>query len=355
MSLVSVNGYECAAARLQASRFGLWWLDVALTDAVALSGRVSIVFADAKLSGTIAGPGGEHAGRSSYHVVGGAGGWGKVAPAKSYANDIGVKMSAVVADAAAAVGESVAGFPSTSVGSRFARRGDVSASDVLHAVAPQAWHVALDGTTLYGAWPQSTYASADPRTRVDPAVGVIEIATDKVAALVPGVVVDSAMPASDVEWELTSGRLTARVYAGAQQSRRVSAIARIVEALTWRDRYRGLTEYRVVTQIGELLNLQVVRTASGLPDLALVPVRTLSGARALHALGSLVLVGFVDADPGRPCVVAQSDASGPGWMPTELRLGEDPLLGVVRLTDTVQAGPFSGVTTSASARIKAGS
>ena len=353
MSLVTVAGNACSAARFQASRFGTWWLDVTLVDSVALAGVVACQFADAALSGAIV-SGGEHAGRSAYRIVGGRGGWGKVITAKGYSNDAGVKLSAVVADAAAACGEVVAGFADTRLGPGFARRGDVPASDVLHAVAPQSWRVTFDGVTRAGAWPTSTYSGDAPRTRVDPAIGVIELASDAIAAFVPGVSVDGSAPASDVEWAIEGGRLTARVYAGAQRARRVEAIARIVEALTWRDRYRGLTEYRVVTQVGERLNLQVVRVSSGLPDLANVPVRTLSGARALHALGSLVLVGFVDADPARPCVVAQDAAGTPGWMPLQFRLGEDPVLGVARITDPVQAGPFAGAITFASTRVKAG-
>ncbi len=62
---------------------------------------------------------------------------------------------------------------------------------------------------------------------------------------------------------------------------------------------------------------------------------------------------FIDRDPSRPCVTHHAQPDDPGWMPLTLELGGPGALGIARLGDTVQAGPYSGVITGASARIKA--
>jgi hypothetical protein len=190
---------------------------------------------------------------------------------------------------------------------------------------------------------------------VDPNAQTIELATETVAGLVPGVVVDGMAPAVDVEYILEPKSLTVRVWGGpADTTRLAGALGDFVRAMTARYKYAGTYEFRVVTQSGERLNLQPVRTAIGFDDLANVPVRPgIPGAKGKPALGSLVLVTFVDMDPSRPVVVSHSAADGPGWMPLELDLGGPLALGIARVTDTVQAGPFSGVITLGSATIKA--
>ena len=78
------------------------------------------------------------------------------------------------------------------------------------------------------------------------------------------------------------------------------------------------------------------------------------GVRAEHALGSQVLVAFLDADASRPAVVGFDSAEQPGWHPLFLELGGPAALGVARQTDPVVAGPFAGTITLGSTRIKAG-
>jgi hypothetical protein len=144
------------------------------------------------------------------------------------------------------------------------------------------------------------------------------------------------------------------LYAGHAAGGRVSAFARLLAAHDPGARFRGVHEYRVVTQEGERLNLQPVRSRADLPDLARVPVRAgIPGVRAEHAPGSQVLVAFLDSDPTRPAVVGFDSPDQPGWQPLILEFGATPL-GVARVTDTVQAGAFAGVITSASLRVLAG-
>jgi hypothetical protein len=353
MSTASVNGHTISRLAMPVPAWGHWFADVDLVDDVTLSGAVVVKLADIEAHGTVL-SGGPYNGRASYRVIGGAGGWGREVAAKSYADDAGVKLATVATDVALAVGETLADVPSTRRGPHYARAAGL-ASQALNELAPRAWYVGLDGLTHFGARPAVTYAGDGVRTRVDPAGLVVDVATDTIATLVPGVRVDGAPPSVDVEYLLDDKRLTARVYAGPRTSRRLDALRRIFDALDPRRPYRGVTEYRVVSQSGERLNLQPARASSGLGDLTRVPVRPgVAGCRALVALGELVLVAFADSDPSRPCVVAHGAADSPGFMPIELDFGELPRLGVARMTDPVVAGPFAGTITLGSTRIKAG-
>jgi hypothetical protein len=356
VTLATLDGNAISRARVSVPAWGLWYADVDLVSPVALARdtRVTLVIADVTLSGTIA-SGGAYEGRAAYRVVAGAGGWGRVFDARAYANDLGVKASNVIADAARVAGETVEGAPTTRLGPHYARDATRPASQVLHAIAPNAWRVDFDGVTRFGIRASSTYDGDAPRVRVDPAIGVVELAAASLAGLVPGVVIDGRGPASDVEIELTPERLAVRAYyAASPLTRRARALASIFDAIDPRRRYRGTFEFRVLSQSGDRFALQPARAASGMPLLENVPVRPgMAGLRADVQPGELVLVTFADADPSRPCVVAHDSPDSPGWMPLTLELGEAPTLGVARVTDTVQAGAFAGVITSASARIKA--
>jgi hypothetical protein len=324
-----------------------------LADDATLSGSVALAFAGSSFAMTVV-SGGAANGRASYNVVCGRGGWGSELPAKAYLDDAGVKVSTIASDAASAAGEVLGTLPPTRLGPHFARAVG-PASRVLHEVAPRAWYIDEAGVTQFGARATTTYSGNAARSHVDPGAGVIELATEDVTGLVPGVQVDGSLPATDVEYILDDKRLTVRIYSGPRSSRRLDAYRRIFDALDPRRLYRGAFEFRVVTQSGDRLNLQAVRASSGLPDLERVPIAPgMAGLRADVALGSIVKVAFADADPSRPFIFAFAPPDEPGWMPLFLELGEVPTLGVARQTDPVVAGPFAGTITLASARVKAG-
>ena len=351
----TLGGNAITRARVQVPAWGRPWVDVELAGEVAFAKGESpaLVIADTPIAATVVAGGALH-GRAAYRLVGGRGKWSDTIPAKGYVNDAGVRASLVLGDAAAACGELITGLPGTRLGPHFVRAAG-PASDTLNLLAPRGWYVDFSGATWIGQRPPSAYTGTGPRTRVDTGGQIIELAVESIAGLVPGVVVDGLGPATDVEYVLEPTRLTARVWGGpATTSRRVAALQAILRADIAGIRYRGVYEFRVVTQSGERLNLQPVRAALGFPDLANVPVRPgVAGAKARVTPGELVLVAFVDADPSRPVVVAHDDAESPGWMPLGLDLGGPAALGVARVTDTVQAGPFAGAITLGSATIKA--
>jgi hypothetical protein len=322
MSTGAVGTIPASRLRMQVGAHGAWWCDADLTEEETLSGRVTIQLADITAQGTIVSGGAIH-GTASYRIVGGAGGWAKALPRKGYSDDAGIRVSKLISDAAAECGESVSSLPTDRLGPHFSRVAGMG-SRLLNLLAPESWYVGLDGVTTFGARPVTEYKGDGARTRVDKGARVIEIATEEIAALVPGVTVDGSGPASDVEYLLDENRLTVRVYSsGTVVSRRLRALKRIIELLYPDIKYRGSYEFRVVRQTGERLDLQPVRVATGLSDLANVPIRPgVSGFRSNVTLGELVVVTFLDADGSRPVVVGHDSADAPGWLPSLTEIGK---------------------------------
>jgi hypothetical protein len=351
MAAVTLNGHACSAALLTIPGVGLWYASLDLSDVAELSGEVTLQWLDTTWRGFVV-AGAVVDGVSKYRVVAGAGGWGKVLAPRAYANDAGLQVARLIADVAADCGEQIDGAPATRLGPHFNRpRGP--ASFALNLLTPRAWYARPDGVVAFGARP-SLPASALPIVERNPAGRVVELAAlDSVAGLEPGTATDYGA-AADVELELSAEGLRARLYASAAPSRRLQAFARLLAALDPGARFRGVHEYRVVTQVGERLNLQPVRSRADLPDLQRVPVRAgVPGAKALHMLGSQVLVAFLEGDPTRPCVVGFDAPDQPGWQPIMLQFGGPLALGVARQTDPVIAGPFGGSIVGGSVRVRA--
>ncbi len=352
MSAVELNGNAVSALTLSVPGIGLWYASVDMADAVPLAGSVTLRVLDVSYEGFVI-SGGVVDGRAQYRIVAGAGGWGRELPPKAYANDAGVTAARVLTDAAAEAGEAlVAAPPTTRLGVHF-NRPRLPASFVLNLLAPRSWWAGRTGVIAFGPRPELPAPALDTVAR-NPAALLVELAAvDTLAGVVPGCSTEYG-PCSDLEVELDSSGIRARLYASAAQSRRVQAYVRLLDASDPGRRFRGVFEYRIVSQTAERLNLQPVRSRSDMPDLARVPVRAgVPGVRAEHSPGSQVLVAFLDADPSRPAVVGFDDPGQPGWMPLSLELGGPGALGVARITDTVQAGAFAGVITSASLRVKA--
>jgi len=352
VTLATLSGEAVSRLSLQIPCRGLWWSDVDLVDESDLTGSVLLDIGGASYVGYIV-SGGAFNGRSSYRVVGGFGGWGKTLPAKGYVNALGVSTATVLRDLADETGERVSTLPTTRQGPHFARVAGPAYSTLSSVVSD--WYVDSDGSTVTSARAPSTFGGEYVVTRHDKGIGAIEIAVDDADGLVPGVSIAGSPSATDVELSLTSNKLICRAYYRRTLPRRIAALDAIWRALDPRRAYRGVYEYRIVSVSGDTLNLQPARVSSGAPDLSEVPIRPgMGGIRADHKDGALVLVCFADSDPGRPQVFAHDAVGAPGWMPTTLHFGDDPTLGVARLTDEVIVGGFSGAITKASTTVKAG-
>lgn len=355
MSLATINGNTVIKARLQIPKWGVWWATVELDKPIELTGAVSLVIADLELHGTVK-SGGPWQGRARYHVAGGAGAWATVIPSKDYSNDLGVKLETIATDAASACGERLGAIPSTRVGPKYVRRSG-RASLVLDDYAPQAWYVDGAGVTQFGARTAASFTAKHVVQSHDVAHSRLVVAAESIATLLPGAIVDG-VEALDVVHELSSAGLRSTIWGDVGTV--TGGLQRIIGKMMEHLRYLGTWEYRVVFQTANRVELQPVRASTGMPDLRSVHVRPgVSGAKAELALGSMVLVQFVNADPSRPVVVGFEDAENGGFKPmsltldaTAIKLGEHALQGVARLGDTVQAGPFAGVITSASSIVR---
>lgn len=354
-----LSGHRIVTGRLYLSAWGIGWAEAVLDAEVPLSGRVVLTLADLTFVGTIVSGGPGPTGRSAYTVAGGSGAWGKSIPRRSYANDAGVKAATVLADAASACGEPLAAdsLPATRLGLSWARD-EGPAARTLEIIAPAGWYVGEDGITRIGKRAPKALGLSASVTSIDRARGVVTVAADSIASIVPGAIIEG-LEAVDVLHEISPGtKLRSTIWGAgtAVTSRRLTALARIFDALDPDRRFRGVYEYRIVSQVAERLNLQPVRVSTGMPDLERVTVRPgVPGTKAMHALGSRVLVAFIDASPSFPVVIGFENAEGEGFAPlaitvkaTAINLGEPALLGAARFSDTVQAGPFGGVITGAS-------
>ncbi len=337
MGVSTLNGLRVTSARVNIPAWGLWYAEAHLDGEHTLTGSVTLKIADLTLVGTVL-SGGPRLGRSSYRIVAGGGGWGRALPKKSYANDAGVKVSTVVGDAAREVGETVDTISSSlRVGSSFERIEGDPASRVLQAVADQAWYVDEAGVTHLGA--RAAGALVGKVTRLEPvdlSRGKVVLAAESIATILPGVVVDG-LAAVDVLHEVSAqGGLRSTVW-GSQAPGSLSTLAKLAQQLDPDRAFRSVSEYRVDTRNGDRLNLQPVRVSTGLPELKNVPVRPgVSGCDAVVALGSRVLVGFIDGDRTRPFVQSFEDPEGDNFQPTSLTLNAGEMAGGEHLM-TVEA------------------
>lgn len=359
MSLASLDGITVTSCRVQLPAWGVWYADVEIDQPTTLAGPVTLTLADLALKGTIV-AGGAWQGRARYTIAAGAGAWGAPIAARHYGADNGVKASKVLTDVAADCGETLGTLPASLVGTAWTRESG-PASLALELLYPAGWYVDEAGVTQIGARAASIYDGAAARISRDDSISKLVLASDSIAGLLPGVSVDG-VTAIDVEHAIVGGKLRTTIWGGTTGDRRLNAMRAIVERLTANLRYRGVWEYRVVRASGERWDLQCVRKSTGLPDLRRVRARPgVAGCKSDLALGSLVLVSFVNGDPSRPVVIGFDDAEAPGFVPTEttidaddLLLGSTPRKGVARKDDLVVCGGFGGTITTASTQVESG-
>jgi hypothetical protein len=320
LTAATLNDHRVTSARVYVPAWGRWFAEVDVDGEHELTGSVTLKIADLTLKGAVL-SGGAAKGRSHYRLVAGAGTWGQSVPKKDYSNDAQVKASTVLSDAAGAVKEPIGKAPSGTVGPKFVRP-EGPAMSVLEHVAPKGWYVDNDGVTQIGKRAAGKLPAGVTHGPVDLARGTVTLASDSIVDIMPGLVVDG-LTAVDVLHKISVDGLRSKVWGarGADGSRIADAIWAHVDQYDPDRRFRGLTEYRVVDQEGERLSLQPVRVSTGMPDLRRVPMRPgVSGCKAEVALGSRVLVGFADSDPGRPFVASFEDAEGDGFLPVTLEL-----------------------------------
>ena len=125
-----------------------------------------------------------------------------------------------------------------------------------------------------------------------------------------------------------------------------ASIARVIRRELARLGIFVFREYRVVTQSGPYVELQIVKKSAGLPDTSRVLSRPSAGYVPTYTLGSLVLVGFVGGDPSRPFIAFGPEVGSS--TPPVVAITADALNlcaaagAVVREGDTVSISPGNG-------------
>lgn len=333
MTMITVNGIEAHALRVDVPRIGTWHAQLELDDLISALTRVVIVVGALELRGVVVEDRVDHSKRV-LDVVGGAGGWSRVVEPTSYANDAGVRASLVAADVARACGETMGRFePSAErLGNAYVRDRRSAWATLLDVAGDGVdCYVELDGTTVCA-----------PRASRSLSVNVLGYVPDQQCVIVDDL---TARIGDTLVSDLLPGALAVQrlvLLAGSEALRcecycsGSTDIASQLEGIIERVQHRVLTtlcEYRVVRQVGDRLNLQPVHRADGLPELQRVEVwGAVPGVRPTVVPGARALVAFIGGSRARPVIVAFGPASDAQFAPTALTLSGD-----VRVTGTLTA------------------
>lgn len=338
MSYITAAGVDCTWARVVIGYQGPWHAEVKLSSAQSLPAEpfgVALVIGELTLTGTlVAESDGTQALTRSARIVGGAGGWTNLLPARGYHNDAGVKARLVAEDLARETQERLGGFVPRAerLGVDYARRVGAASRALTEAIGGDgvAWWVDFAGVTQVGQRPPATPAASDYQVLAyDPSERMATVDTRQPAIVAIGATISEGLDAPGVvrelEWE-ASGESQFRVTAwlggtGTQPGRLAGLLTTIAQrALDGRD--TALYRYRVVSQATDgRVNLQAVRSQAGYPDLAPISVWPgIPGVWAKILPGTECIVAFIEGARAQPIVV--------GWMPNskpiELSLGDSP-------------------------------
>lgn len=325
----TINGERATRVVVRVPGAGAWTADVDLEEAPELTpGVVTIEIPGLSLKGTVvAAEAGTHVLERRVRVVGGAGGWGRMLPARAYHNDAQIRAATVIEDAAREAGETLGTVApgSTRVGIDYVRHGGLASMALEDAAGGALWWVTFDGRTYVGT--RGT-AEADPdRYEVldfDPRARVVTLVTDDLSAVGIGSVLSERLDAPQTvrafEIDVQPDAVRVRAWCGPEgaSDKLGAALDAILEQALAR-RIFGARKYRVVQMSSERVELQAVDRSAGLPDIR--PISMWPGVAGAHAEltpGALVLVQFIDGDRTQPVVTHFAGKDGTGWTPANL-------------------------------------
>lgn len=350
-AFIAVDGHRVRALSLRVAPVGPWVAEVDLTEPAALSGKVVLSVGSTTLAGTVvAQQAGTFALQTSVRIVGGAASWGRFPTARGYHNDAGIKASLLAQDAARDVGETLGTFNPTveRVGVDYARSELKAASTVLEYAAGGApWWVDYAGITHVGTRPTAELAASsyvlqfyNARERVAQ-LAIDDITQLQVGSILQDERLDNVQIVHDFEVTTRDNSpLRASVWFGGlpTEASRLAGLLRSIIAHAVSGELNGVYRYRVVTMNGDgRCDLQSVRKQTGLPDLRSVAQWPgLPGSYPTLALGTEVLVQFVDSDPAQPLITSYVGPGGAGFVPQQVVIGGDTGLPAARQGDSVQ-------------------
>jgi hypothetical protein len=343
---------------LRIPQSGCWSADVVMTGDPVLTGTLDVRVAGTTLRGTVVeSMAGVYVGTTAFRLVGGHGGWAKSLPARHYHNDgAGVRALVIAQDAARESGEVLGTFTPTAerVGVDYVRTATVPAVKALEDAAGGAlWWVELDGTTTVGVRPVTELdAKACPVLAYDPMERVATIGIDGLEAVRIGAVitqhVDTPQTIREMVISISEAEpLRARVWTGGTDrsaGRLVSLLRGIAQRATDKPLY-GLYRYRVVSRVGERIEAESVR--ADLPDVRPIAMWPgVAGCYAELAIGTEVLITFIDGNPAQPVITAFAPSGSPGFVPERLALAGTSGPAAARVGDSVEVDMPHGVAPS---------
>lgn len=323
-----INNERAVRVRLHVPWTGAWWADVDLETAPDLDASVTLSLPGLELRGTLV-ESGTHALERRVRVVGGAGGWSRLLPARAYHNDAQVRARTVLEDAAREAGEELGDIipRRAQLGVDWVRAAGPASRTLELASSGAAWWVAYDGRTHIGT---RATGPADPAAYevldVEARERVVVLALEDLAAVGIGSVLssdrlDEPQTVRELVVELEADQARVRAWcAGVDGSRGRLAdafravVRQVVDGPIYAPRL-----YRVVQMSGQRVQLQAVDREEGLPDIS--PASMWPGMAGLHASltpGANVLVEFISGSPARPIITHFVGKDGSSWAPVEL-------------------------------------
>lgn len=363
MTEISINGHGLTALRVIVSNNGPWIAECDLQESPTLPEQVTIIAGGLRLQGTTR-HGGEYGLQRKVRVVAGASGWSTEIGTRGYHNDAGVKARLVAEDAARACGETIGQFvPVTErLGRDFVRASGVAARALEIAAGGNPWWVDYEGTTHVG--PRARVGTiASERCQVlayDPRSRIATLAPDDPADVAIGATLGQLPNQGSVrefQLEITAAqlRVTAWLSIGDSDYGKLANAVRGIVNRANDVRLWGHYRYRVVSQRSDgRVDLQCVRNAAGLPDVATISQWPgIPGLVPRLTPSSEVLIAFIEGDPAQPVLTHYAGEDGAGFAPVSLVLGGSDGPACARVGDAVEVllvpGTFTGTINGLSA------
>ncbi len=354
----TANGLRVTAADIAEPYYGLPVADVTIAGGDTLAPSVALVIGNLTRRMTVVRQR-PFAGSTSARLVGGAGGWGKLVPARAYQNPGGVPLASVLRDVAAEVGETVAIAVPRTVGLFYAREA-APAERVLRQLAGALWWMSPLGVTQVGPRLSSVIKTPATVTTLDGAKGWVQVATEDPAAWLPGATytratVPGGLTVAAVRYSMgDAGALRLEVL---PVDTVIAGGSVTPDATTTRDRTMvalrslmrsedpgrvpggGPWEYQVERADAQTFDGSPTSQDFPLPALVNVPYApSLAGTSCVAKKGTLAYVSFINRDPTRPLLVGFG-----ATLPTKV---------TIDTTGTVEIGASaSAVNVDASARV----
>jgi hypothetical protein len=377
----SVAGLQIVSGTLAIPLVGVWTADLELAGTGSLpSGIVPVVIGNLTLMGTVF-RSESYGGQIKARMVGGYGGWRTSIPAQGYGSSSGVKLSAVLGDAAQAAGEQINVQNDTTIGNGFARMAfDTSvASDVLWLMIKlgfiPAWYVDPTGMTQNVAWPSATISTPFTVTAQHPDQGMIDIATEDYVSWMPGCSFTAPQLAATYTsngvhyvWD-GAGKMRFEVLTqtdtSSSEDRVLGPIQQVIQKEVADMRLFGRYQYTTSNPSSSTIDATPKNSKLGLPDLQNVPLRISGSAKVTPASGVDCDIMFADGCvpvcvwcDQTPTEVDEASGTNPaGYLGSQVQLFFPPVVPFVSVTPPLSGtmqivSPLTGIITQGSSIVK---